>query len=208
MGLLSSHATPSIAAQSGLYVKGHCHAFFVPCAPPRTSHHAKRIVRTGRFTTLADSPRLVSAKASLIELLRPFQPVEPMAGPLVICVGWTWPWLASHGRKIRAAGARPHDHKPDLSNVYKTLEDRLVELRFIANDQSVVAVHLEKFWGALPGLDITIATLRFYRTWMAPGATPYAPATETRQDQTAATLPLEPEPGSGGAEPRLEPEAG
>jgi Holliday junction resolvase RusA-like endonuclease len=205
MTVVQSHAMPPIAVQSGLYVKGCCHAFHIRCDPPKTSHHAKKIVRIGRFRRLADTDGLIEAKASLIELLRPHQPPEPMVGPIVLSIGWTWPWLGAHGQKLRRAGVKFHDHKPDLSNVFKTLEDRLVELRFIENDQSVVAAHLEKWWGDVPGLAITIATPAFYRAWIQPGAG-HAIAETPRQTAPPLALPLEPEPGARGPEPELEPE--
>lgn len=34
--------------------------FTLVCIPPRTSHHAKRIVRVGAFSRLADKPELVA----------------------------------------------------------------------------------------------------------------------------------------------------
>lgn len=131
--------------------------FHVSCVPPKTNHHAKRIVRIGKFSRLADSPELVAAKGLLEELLIPHQPAETMLGPVTLVMQFTWPWLKSHSARVRALGRIPHISKPDLTNVAKTLEDRLVELCFIEDDRSVVDLRIRKWWGDSPGIDIAIA---------------------------------------------------
>jgi len=141
-------------------------SFRLECIPPKTSHHAKRIVRIGGFSRLADKPELVEAKHSLEALLLPFQPAQPIPGPVSLFVSYTWPWVDSrHGKagslrrqRVQAAGRQPHTTKPDLTNVTKTLEDRLVLLRFLENDQSVAELHVSKYWGNRPGIGITIRT--------------------------------------------------
>lgn len=131
-------------------------SFFIKCDPPKTSHHAKKIVRTGKWTRLADTPKLVEAKASLDALLEPHQPAEPMTGPVSLYVSFTWPYLASDTKKARTAGYIPHTSKPDLSNVLKTLEDRLVRLRFIEDDRKVVQVTMSKWRGPEPGISVLV----------------------------------------------------
>lgn len=131
-------------------------SFFVSCVPPKTSHHAKRIVRFGKFSRLADKPELEAAKQTLESLLQPHQPSAPVPGPVVLRITWIWPFLASHPKRVRAAGLVPCTSKPDLSNVLKTLEDRLVRLRFIEDDRSVVQVEMQKYWGATPGISVEI----------------------------------------------------
>lgn len=131
-------------------------AFFVSCVPPRTSHHHKRIVRMGQFSRLADRPELVDAKATLDALLLPHQPATPIEGPVQLEVAYTWPWLAKHGKTIRRFGRIPHTSKPDLTNVTKTLEDRLVRLRFIEDDRAVVTLTARKWWGDHPGISVCI----------------------------------------------------
>lgn len=134
--------------------------FRLSCVPPRTNHHAKRIVRIGKFSRLADTPELVATKAMLDELLLRHQPAEPVRGPVALEVEFTWPWLASHSRRVRACGRVPHTSKPDLSNSIKGLEDRLVALRFIEDDRSVVQLALTKFWGDEPGIAVRIEPAR------------------------------------------------
>jgi len=137
-------------------------SFHLSCVPPATTHQRKKIVtirtRDGReFATLADTAELNHAKALLEELLIPHQPLGPLRGPVVLAIDYTWPWLASHGKRVRAGGPLPHLSRPDLTNVTKTLEDRLTALRFIEDDRKVVDLHVRKWWGDEPGITVTIA---------------------------------------------------
>jgi Holliday junction resolvase RusA-like endonuclease len=137
-------------------------SFRLVCVPPTTNHHHKKIItiRTragGEFHKLADRPELNQTKRLLEELLIPHQPPAPIVGAVVLAVEYTWPWLAAHSKKVRALGRIPHISKPDLTNVTKTLEDRLCELLFIEDDRKVVDLRVRKWWGENPGIDITIA---------------------------------------------------
>jgi Holliday junction resolvase RusA-like endonuclease len=133
--------------------------FFLVCDPPKTSHHHKRIVKRGKFSSLADRPELTAAKDTLESLLLPFQPDAPVAGPVALTVTYTWPWLKGHTKRDRAPGRLRHVSKPDLTNVTKTLEDRLVALRFIEDDRSVAVLYVEKWWGERAGIAIRIQSL-------------------------------------------------
>lgn len=134
--------------------------FRVSCVPPKTTHHHKRIVRIGRFSRLADKPELVASKAMLDSVLLPYQPAAPIQGAVVLELAFTWPWLSTHSRKVRARRLVPHTSRPDCSNVAKTLEDRLVALRFIEDDNAVVELRVTKFWGEDPGITVTITKAR------------------------------------------------
>lgn len=131
-------------------------AFTLRCVPPKTSHHVKRIVRRGKFSSLADKPELVAAKESLDVLLLQYQPAAPVTGPVEVTLEFTWPWRSSETKRNRARGRMAHTVRPDLTNVAKTLEDRLVAMRFIEDDGQVVDLRLRKFWGDEPGIGITI----------------------------------------------------
>ena len=133
--------------------------FRVSCIPPKTSHHAKRIVKRGKFSSLADKPELVAAKQTLESLLLPHQVAEPVRGAVCLQLEFTWPWLASHPKKTRTLGRIPHTSRPDCSNLAKTLEDRLVALRFIEDDNAVVRLMVLKFWGNEPGIRVSIASV-------------------------------------------------
>lgn len=151
-----------VATSTTLQDGPHVISFHLSCVPPRTNHQRKRIVtiRTkakGTFSRLADSDELNDAKAMLDSLLLPHQPPEPITGPVALRLAFTWPWLKSHGKRLRAQyPAIPHTSKPDCSNIAKTLEDRLVALRFIEDDRHVVMLIVSKEWGDDPGIRVTI----------------------------------------------------
>lgn len=151
--------------------------FFISCVPPKTSHHHKKIVRLktrdGRqFSKLGDKPELIEAKETLDALLLPFQR-PTMTGAVVLSVVFTWPWLKTARKRDIAKGRIPHTSRPDCSNLVKTLEDRLVRLKFIEDDNAVAGLHVEKWWGNTPGIEIEIR--------------PHA-------DQSAAVMPVPPRP--------------
>ena len=94
--------------------------------------------------------------AGVVSLLYPHRPAAALAGPTRLVVEWTWPWRASETKKRRALGRVPHTSKPDLSNALKTLEDRLVALRFVEDDRSIVEVTCRKWWGDQPGIRVSL----------------------------------------------------
>ena len=133
--------------------------FHLACIPPKTSHHAKRIVRVGQWSRLADKPELVSAKATLDALLLPHQPSAPLTGPLRLELVFTWPWRASESKRVRALGHAPMTSRPDADNCSKTITDRLMALRFIEDDAAIVDLHVQKWWGPSPGIQVTVISM-------------------------------------------------
>ncbi len=131
-------------------------SFHLSCIPSKTTHHAKRIVRVGRFARLADTPELKGAHAMLDTLLLPYQPSVPLTGPLALTLTFTWPWLQSDSKKIRALGRVPHDRKPDADNCAKGVTDRMAALRFMEQDGQVVELTVRKFRGDQPGIAIAV----------------------------------------------------
>lgn len=134
--------------------------FFLDCVPPTASHHSKKIVRVGKFTRMADSDRLVTAKQTIDTLLLAHQPAAPVAGPVELWLEFTWPWRSSDSKRVRGNGRIPRDTRPDCSNLAKTTEDRLVALRFLEDDGRVVRLHVSKWFGSRPGIAVTIEPFR------------------------------------------------
>ena len=134
-------------------------AFRVACIPPTTTHQAKRIVRIHKFGRLADKPELLAAKGMLDAVLLPFQPAAPITGAVELRLEFVWPWRKGEPKRNRAAGRRYHTSRPDTSNIAKTLEDRLVALRFIGDDKAVARSVVTKYWGEMPGIAVTITQL-------------------------------------------------
>ena len=132
------------------------------CIPPTANHQRKRIVRIklrdGReFTKLADKPELRAATAMLDSLLLSHQIPQPVAAPVALVIEFTWPWLSTHGKRVRAQGRIPHTGRPDCDNAAKTLTDRLADLRFIEDDKHIADLRVRKWWGNTPGIEIAIA---------------------------------------------------
>lgn len=131
-------------------------ALWLPCVPPTTTHQAKRIVRVRRFATLADKPELRAAKDMLDALLLPHQPAAPLVGPYRLTLRFVYPWRKGESKARRMAGSQPHTSRPDASNLAKTLEDRLVALRFIEDDNAAWQLLVIKEWGNEPGIRVLI----------------------------------------------------
>ncbi len=149
--------------------------FFMPCVPPTANHQNKRIVRIGKFSRLADEPELIAAKETIDTLLLPHQPPAPMLGPVILTLTFTWPWLTSHSKRVRALGRVPRDTRPDCSNLAKTTEDRLAKLRFLEDDARVVRLVVEKWFGDTSGIGVRIepwASTRAPETQWSDAASP------------------------------------
>lgn len=150
---------------------------WIPCVPPKTSHHSKKIVnirlRDGRsFSKLADSPELRNTVAFWTAALTPYAPRIPVLPPTAVAVDFVWPWRKSDGKAIRARGLIPCSVRPDLSNVWKTLEDCLVRLGFVRDDGEITRVILGKYLGDHPGVRIRIEPHVMVRREYAAGDTP------------------------------------
>jgi Holliday junction resolvase RusA-like endonuclease len=130
--------------------------FTLACIPPKTSHHAKRIVRIQGHARMADTTALNAAKATLETLLLPHQPPTPLTGALVLTLTFTWPWTAADPQRVRRTGRVPHARRPDASNLAKTIEDRLVRLGFLQDDGQVVELVVRKFRGDTPGIAVDL----------------------------------------------------
>ncbi|MEG1071977.1 MAG: RusA family crossover junction endodeoxyribonuclease, partial [Akkermansia sp.] len=102
--------------------------FFLPVVSPRTTHQAKKIVRVGGFTKLADKPELKAVVSDYMTLLRPYAPAKPIEGAIRIHLEFTFPWRKSEQKKNRAKGAIPMTSKPDWDNMAKTIVDVMVKL--------------------------------------------------------------------------------
>lgn len=142
-------------------------AFFLDCVPPTVNHQSGRVLtvrpmfskkknRMVNVPRLADSRELAVAKLQLEKLLHPHRLAVPMVGPVAVTLEFTWPWLASHSRRVRAAGRIPKVTRPDCSNTAKTFEDRLVALQFIEDDGPVCELITRKWHGDRPGISVRI----------------------------------------------------
>jgi len=134
--------------------------FFLDCVPPTANHHAKKIIRVGKWTRLGDTDRLIAAKDTIDALLVPYRPAKPLSGPTALLLEFTWPWRSSDSKRVRALGRAPRTTKPDVDNLAKTTTDRLAALRFIENDAQVCSLTVHKFFGERAGIRVRLRAVQ------------------------------------------------
>ena len=128
--------------------------FFEPCVPPTSTAQTKRFNhKTG---SVFKDKRHEAAISLYDSILLKHQPQAVMEGPTHITIEMTWPYRKSESKKVKELERVPHTSRPDLDNLAKGLVDRLVALRFIADDGQVSELVLRKFWGKEPGIKIQI----------------------------------------------------
>lgn len=137
---------------------------FIPCIPPKTSHHHKKVfVKYGRdgvaHAAQADRPELNQARGDWLTMLMPHAPLAPLGPPIALLLEFTWPWRASDSKRARLLGRIPCTVKPDADNMAKTLTDVLVMAGFLAHDAEVTDLTVRKWIGNRPGLRLVMATL-------------------------------------------------
>lgn len=132
-------------------------AGWIGMIPPKTSHHSKRIVRMGKFSRLADSPELKTARSIWFAALQPFAPPAPLEGPLHLSLVFTWPWRKSD--RPKGAVRIPYPSRPDCDNLAKTVADTMAALCFFRDDAQIVHLTVSKYLGEKPGLDFSIGRL-------------------------------------------------
>lgn len=130
--------------------------------PPETTHHAKKIVKAGRFSRLADTDELKAAISVWEARLLPHRPTDPVKGAVRLTIHAVFA-VPKNQQDTKAKAARFEDmglvakvSKPDCSNFAKTLEDRLVALGFIEDDKAVYQLTVSKWWGKHPRTTVTI----------------------------------------------------
>lgn len=130
---------------------------------PRGQMRARHGVAHGFSHTYKDSGQAAREEA-LMALLGPYQPKEPMQGPLLLGVKAFLPIPASKPKKWKAQArdgvARP-TRKPDLDNLIKHVTDCLSMLRFWDDDRQVVGYlpHTGKYYADVPRWELEIVEL-------------------------------------------------
>lgn len=141
-------------------VSERCLEFFAPCDPPTSTHQAKKIVKAGRFSKLADKPELRNAREFWTGLLAQYRPNKPFDGPVSLTLRFCYPFPASATKKSRMYGHAWKVTRPDCSNAAKTVEDILVALLFMSDDNQVARLVVEKKLSEAPGLYVCIEKLK------------------------------------------------
>ena len=124
--------------------------------PPKTTHQAKKIVRIGGFSKLADKPELVAVINDYLTLLQPHAPEKPFDGAVKLTLEFIFPWRKSESKKNRLKSKIPMTSKPDWDNLGKTIADTMTKLKFWNDDAQITQGRVCKYWGDNVGITITI----------------------------------------------------
>jgi Holliday junction resolvase RusA-like endonuclease len=126
--------------------------------PPTITAQMKRVVVIAGRPRFFHSREMQQQEALWSALLQPYQPTQPLDGPLALSIRLIYPHLKSV-RKTDVHKLLPKTSSPDLDNAIKMLADLLTKLRFIADDSRVARLTAEKFFGpdSQAGVEIQIA---------------------------------------------------
>lgn len=127
--------------------------FEAECEIPTTTHQRKKVITIRPrdkppITSIGNTPELDDAIAQWTRILAPHAPLSPLTGPLKLSGSFMWRWRETEPGANRLEEGIWRDTKPDLSNLLKTMEDVMEELRFFENDSRIVAYgDIVKKWG-------------------------------------------------------------
>ncbi len=135
--------------------------FFLKHNPAKATAQQKGACRTANGIRFFEKPKVKSARETLVGLLLPHVPPEPLTGPLVFSATWNFPYRKSEKKSIVNAGiAIPHETTPDLDNLEKLLLDTMTRLGFWGDDKQIYIKSTSKFWSATPGISIAVNEYR------------------------------------------------
>lgn len=131
------------------------------CNPPTATAQQKgvRIIKQrGRLLPMFYEKKHVEAARKLLcdRLLR-HKPDLPLLGPLAVTADWVFPWRKSERKAvIDQHHRRPKDTAPDAANLNKMLIDAMTRMGFWQDDGQIYDERARKWWGATPGITISI----------------------------------------------------
>ena len=109
------------------------------------------------ISSIANTPNLNEAIAQWDRILAPHAPSSPLRGAVRLSCVFTFPWRETEPGKNRVPEGILHTSRPDLSNLIKTMEDRLQELGYVEDDARIAQYgEVTKLWGDHPGLRLTL----------------------------------------------------
>jgi Holliday junction resolvase RusA-like endonuclease len=135
-------------------------AISIKCVPPSITAQQKRVTFVNGKPRFFHGVKMQEQTATWTSLLQPYQPTEPMDGPLELAVRLVYPHLKST-RKNDVHRLLPKTTKPDAGNASKHLEDLLARMRFITDDARISRLIVEKFHGPESDVGIRIQISTF-----------------------------------------------
>lgn len=133
--------------------------FHLPIIPPRATSQGKRLAIIGGKPRFFKKAVHAQAERDLLTLCLPHKPAFPLMGPVFLQVAFVFPWRKSETAKNMRYSEMWHTTIPDLDNMAKLIGDVLTKLQFYRDDGQVADLRLQKYWGATPGITITIGEL-------------------------------------------------
>lgn len=134
-------------------------SFRLPIIPPRSTSQGKRMAVINGKPMFFKKKEHQQAENDLLTLCAPHAPPFPLMGPVFLQVEFVFPWRKSETVKNMRYPKIWHTTIPDLDNSAKLICDVLTKLQFYRDDGQVADLRLTKYWGATPGITITIGEL-------------------------------------------------
>jgi len=135
---------------------------FMPCIPPITTSQQKGARIVSRTIRFFKKPAVAAAERQYVRLLKRYRPAswdKIEAGPVRLDVDFVWSWRSYHTIADRAHSLIYCVTKPDCSNAIKLLEDCMTTADFWKDDCQVASLHVNKFFGDVPGISIYVKKL-------------------------------------------------
>lgn len=151
------------------------HRFRIDCIPPKCTSQGKRAVRIGDGIRFFKSKNYEQAEESMTVLFNQHRPEQKFGPqPLHVSIKVVYPFRKSEKKSVIKAGVNiPMTSKPDCDNISKMILDVMTKLAWWEDDAQVTQLHIEKWWGQDPGIDITISTnlkIEHIKLWDKPKA--------------------------------------
>jgi Holliday junction resolvase RusA-like endonuclease len=122
--------------------------------PPRATAQEKKVRIIHGRPQFYEPENVKKAKAWLITELKPYAPVTPIEGPVLLEVCWCF-----HGKKLDWKTTRP-----DTDNLEKMLKDVMTDLGFWKDDAQVCNEIVRKLYNPQPKLIIEVVDLNHLPT--------------------------------------------
>lgn len=129
-------------------------SFFMAMIPPTTTHQQKQVKVVNGKPIFYEPAEVKEARAKLHAHLAQHVPEEKYTGAVRLVTKWCFPITGKH------QDGEYKTTKPDTDNLQKMLKDVMTDLGFWTDDCLVASEIVEKFWAEIPGIYISIESLR------------------------------------------------
>lgn len=132
-------------------------SFGIPGAPYGKARH--RTTRTGIAYTPAETVRYENLVKTIFKQQQGEWELTQKPIVMVVTAVFPIPKSASKSaRSLMAAGVARPTKRPDWDNIGKVISDSLNEIAY-KDDSQVVCAHVEKYYGEIPCVNVTMETI-------------------------------------------------